>query len=176
MSDNSELLKHFEVTSQRVRHHHNALWEEEKHYSWWVYIIFAGLILVYTNQHLCWWHQLAIIIGGSLLGLYLSYSGYRIIRREGIFFSRELEIYKRAQISCNLQRNMPSPNEKHPLLPKMEVKDWRAVESAANKSWRELVRPPFRNLRIRDFFQLNFIITGVLFIAMVIFSAVTLPQ
>lgn len=27
------------IESKRVEIHHSALWEEEKHYTWWIYII-----------------------------------------------------------------------------------------------------------------------------------------
>ncbi len=50
MATKTELLKHFELANQRIRYHHDSLWEEEKHYSWWVYILLAGLIYIYLSN------------------------------------------------------------------------------------------------------------------------------
>lgn len=83
---NQKLLKLLDIVSQRVRHQHSALWEEEKHYSWWVYVLFAGLIWVYTNEHLSVVQKHAIITSGGVFGMVLAFSAFKAIRREGEYF------------------------------------------------------------------------------------------
>ena len=83
---NQKLLKLLDIVSQRVRHQHSALWEEEKHYSWWVYVLFAGLIWVYTNEHLSVVQKHTIITLGGIFGMGLAFWAFQGIRRESEYF------------------------------------------------------------------------------------------
>jgi hypothetical protein len=65
----------------RLWKHHNALWEEEKHYSWWIYIILAGIIFIALSDA-SWLIKIVLVFLGSLLGLFISVVGYLVIKRE----------------------------------------------------------------------------------------------
>jgi len=191
MTSDPELLKLLELASQRLQHHHDALWEEEKHYSWWVYIIFAGLIYLYFKLPpvtlLVPW-QKALIMGlGSLFGCFISLMGYNVVRREGEFFHKAIQIYNDTAKVLKI----------HERVPKAIV----TIQPQANKSFCELIRSAFltardslcgfltkclkkklnkrkrkpeNNLGIRDFFQLTFLITALLFIVFGTFSVLTI--
>jgi len=216
METGEKLLKYLEVISQRVTHHHDSLWEEEKHYSWWVYVILAGLIFVYMSRspYLCGWPKVLIIVVGCGLGIYLSRAGYKVIRKESQYFHEARESYRRTLIALDLDSRRLS------ILPPSDkkTKDWSSVKSEANKSlcelvsvfkwskWKRVVTSFSKRKRlskrmkywllvttlvrcrnkkcklriekyergIRDFFQLTFFITKLLFISLLLFSLVTL--
>jgi hypothetical protein len=42
-----QLINLLEINEKRVNHVHEALWEEEKHYTWISYILAGGLISVF---------------------------------------------------------------------------------------------------------------------------------
>jgi hypothetical protein len=172
MSGQQELLKLLEVISQRVQHHHDALWEEEKHYSWWIYIIFAGLIYLYLNHHVL------LMVLGSAFGLVISIMGYYVVRREGEFYYETRHKRNRVLACLELEQSI--------------IQDFDPVRSEANrpllelfsKAFRTLLHTRFRrkstkrdsndNFGIRDAFQLTFIMTAILFFAFGIFSVVLL--
>jgi hypothetical protein len=77
MEENSELWKHLELMAQRINHHRDALWEEEKHYTWWIYITFVGLIYIFVNDYLyLQWKMALITLRVSFWRFYISYRLY----------------------------------------------------------------------------------------------------
>jgi hypothetical protein len=162
-----ELIKHLEVVAQRVRHHHDALWEEEKHYSWWVYIIFAGLIFLYINDNIATaitiniadfgsWiinPKLALICVLSSLGMYLSIAAFRVVYIEGRYFDTAREIYENTVTALDLDKPIHLPNGSTISLIKVDFKP---------------------KITIRRFFRVNFLITTILFASFIVFSAMTL--
>jgi hypothetical protein len=198
MAGSEDLLKLLEITSQRIQNHHSALWEEEKHYSWWIYIIFAGLIYLYLKLYptsvtfLTPPLKSSIIVAISILGIFISIMGYHVVRKEGEFFYEARQIRARIFTYLNINKSMDAPHCGKYLLPDNEtnVEDWDSFRLKANKPFRELftnaILIPFqvliksgahenkRNLGIRDCFQLTFIITAFLFLAFAIFSAITI--
>jgi hypothetical protein len=153
MSDQQELLKLLEIISQRIQHNHDALWEEAKHYSWWVYIIFAGLIYLYFKRPLLailepW--QLALLIGlGSLFGIFLSLIGLNAVYRESKHFNEARCI--RSHIIRELNVKQSIKQEFDPIYPKDK-----------------------KGLGIRKGFKITFIVTAALFLIFGAFSIWTL--
>ncbi len=200
MSGQQELLKLLEVTSQRVQHHHDALWEEAKHYSWWIYILLAGLISLYLNLlNLCFlepWVGILLTVLGNLFGCVLSLIGYNAVRREGEMFYEARQIRARILVALGLDQLMPEPHERESLMPQKDfkIKDFNSVKSKANEPLLKLFckalkaffhasiirKPTKRNskngLGIRDGFQLTFLITALLFIVLLVVSLITLIQ
>ncbi len=152
MSGQQELLKLLEIISQRVQHHHDALWEEAKHYSWWIYIIFAGLIYLYFKIPLFtilepW--QRALLMGfGNAFGAFISIMGFNAIRLESKYFKNARQM--RNRILADLEE-----------VDQSIKKDFDPVEDK-------------KGFGIRSGFQLTFIITVILFIGFGIFSVITL--
>ncbi len=152
MSGQQELLKLLEIISQRIQHHHDSLWEEAKHYSWWIYIIFAGLIYLYirlpesTLLEPC--KQALLMAFGSAFGIFISIMGFRAIRLESKYFKDARKM--RNRILSALEEVDQSIKEK--------------FDPVGDK----------KGFGIRRGFQLTFIITAILFLCFGIFSVVTL--
>jgi len=177
MANNPELLKHLELASQRLRHHHSALWEEEKHYTWWVYVVFGALIFIYANQFLDTCQKIIVIGFGSVFGLLMSIIGFHVVRREGEQFHEALQEYHRTVIALGLNRPFPRPDGGEPinLMEGIEKKDFKSVKSQANKPLHKLIAGVLKGgLGIRDCFQLIFFISGLLFIGFFFISVITL--
>ena len=75
--EDKKLLKYLEIIERRIQHHHDALWEEEKHYTWWIYVLIGFIILVVTSEFISIKTKELIIIGISLIGIFISCSAYR---------------------------------------------------------------------------------------------------
>lgn len=201
MEKESKLLKLLELVSQRIADHRDALWEEEKHYTWWIYIIFGGLIYIFVNDYLCLQWKMVLITLGSLFGVFISLTGYNVIRRESEQFHLARQIYARTVIALGLNQPIPRPNGCNHLLlmPEDEIKeeDFESV-SCANKP-RDVLRsalveilPDTWNLKkklkdkltdacktyekfgIRDAFQLTFLISASFFTIVSFISVLTL--
>jgi hypothetical protein len=152
MSSQQELLKLLEVISQRIQHNHDALWEEAKHYSWWIYIIFAGLIYLYFKLPsftiLEPW-QRALLVGlGSAFGVFISIMGFNAIRLESKYFKdarcvRNCILADLKEVGQSIKENFDPVKDKE-------------------------------SFGIRSGFKLTFIITAILFAGFGAFSVVTL--
>lgn len=75
--------------------HHDALWEEEKHFSWWVYSVFAGIFLVFSNTGLTLSLKIILTILLSISGIKLCHSALDIINSEQTYFTSALEKFKK---------------------------------------------------------------------------------
>ena len=87
--ENQLRLARVELLQNRRNFHHNALWEEEKHFTWWVYILLSALALIYTSD-LCDQAKLPIIAAGAILGIIICSIALAIMRRESIYFKDSL--------------------------------------------------------------------------------------
>ena len=79
--ENQDLIRLFEVANQRLRHIHDALWKEETHYTWLIYILVAGAILALRDLPI-----VAIVL--SVIGIVICDVGFFVVRRESKFFKR----------------------------------------------------------------------------------------
>jgi hypothetical protein len=148
MSGQQELLKLLEIISQRAQHHHDALWEEAKHYSWWIYIIFAGLIYLYFKLP-SFTILGALLMGlGSAFGVFISIMGFNAVRLESEYFKDA-----RCVRNCILA-------------------DLKGVDQSIKEKF-DPVKDK-EGFGIRSGFKLTFIITAILFLCFGIFSVVTL--
>ena len=155
MNNQQVLLKLLEIISQRVQYHHDALWEEAKHYSWWVYSIFAGLISLYIYFRLsgfvilepcpkAWLMWLCII--GSAFGAFISMMGFNAVRLESEYFNDARCVRKHILKKLKVERSI--------------IREFDLIGGKA--------------FGIRCGFKLTFLITAVLFIVFGVFSVLTL--
>jgi hypothetical protein len=154
MSGQQELLKLLEIISQQIQYHHESLWEEAKHYAWWIYIIFAGLIYLYlglSGFKLLEPCQQALIMGlGNAFGLFISIMGFNAVRLESKYFKAARQ--RRNRILAALKN-----------VDQSIKKDFDPAEDKGG-------------FGIRRGFQLTFIITALFFVGFGIFSVVTLVR
>jgi hypothetical protein len=158
MANVEDWLRYLEIVSQRVRHCHDALWEEEKHYSWWIYPILAGTIWVLASEPLqsdpCL--QTIIVAVASSLGIYLSWAGFHTISREHGFFRSWL--YLQDQIEVALRQKASEIQKIEQTLP-FPVYDPNSP-----------IRPS-QGVGITQVFKVNFVVTGIIFVVIIALNA-----
>ena len=191
--ENSELIHLLDIANQRLRHHHDALWKEETHYTWLSYILAGGLIylLVISRQISL---DLLIAIGFflaavtlSFIGIFVCIIGFKVIRLEGIYFHTAIEIRNRLHLALNLDKYYVEGKRIFPDDELKSPKDWDKVEKDANKCPEQLLNCEVLeqllclketenqsdNYRIRDLFQLTMLLPLVIFCTALIYSVVT---
>ena len=173
--DKQELIKLLEIANQRLRHVHDALWKEETHYTWLVYILAAGVVFVVVSSEACGTVKTIIASVLSLIGILVCLFAYSAVRKEGRFFHTALQIRNRLNFALDLNNfTLNKPYEGKKLLPndEVEVKDWKEVECKANKSLKELLKGIFRpsSIGIRGYFQLTLLLPIPLFLVMLLLS------
>jgi hypothetical protein len=136
---------HMDLWTQRLSRYHESLWEEEKHYTWWIYIVFGVLVLVYGNKDIFYVWKLLIIAGGATFGVFMSLVGFAVVRREGIEWYTAYEIVKRSILYLGLfDVEFETMGRKLRLMPEQEPLNFATFKVAgktrenANKRLRDL--------------------------------------
>ena len=163
--------------SQEFRkYNHQALWEEEKHFTWWISVIFPALFFILISTNIQPILKIITITLGCIFGILLSFFGFIVIRKEGIYFTDALETFCR---TCKaLELNKPSTNKSEinmnlPLMPDYPInKSFEIARQKANKPIISLIINLLKpsTLKIRDCFQLIFIFSSFIFLALLILS------
>ena len=175
--DKQELIKLLEIANQRIRHHHDALWKEETHYTWLVYILAAGVIFIAAGSGFSWILKPVIIAILGIIGIVICWLGYLVVRKEGQFFHVALQIRNRLNYAVGLSQSVkiePDFNER--LIPDedIEIKSWEKINCEANKPLKCLLKGIFKpsSMGIRDWFQITLLLPILLFITMIIISII----
>jgi hypothetical protein len=150
-----KLTKYLEITSERVTHHGRLLWQEEQHYTWWVYILFAALATVLLSESLGSW-RIVLIVLVSGFGIIVSFIGYKVIRIEGRQLHHALANQESvlSQLGlCHEKRAKATPN-----------KTLKELLVGFAKTIVQTKLPENEALGIRDYFQLTLIVAVLLFI------------
>lgn len=108
-------IRLFTNANQRLRHIHDALWKEETHYTWLVYILIAGVVWILGSDiDEIWGGILAISL--SLVGIFVCLIGYYVLIRERYFFEQAMESWKKyanelgiAELEL-IRDRLPGPN------------------------------------------------------------------
>lgn len=154
---NNDDVKKLELAHTIREFHHKSLWEEEKHFTWWVSIVFSGLIVLYTNNGLCYRNKLIFIIIGSLIGIFLCITALRIMIVEGGYFHTAL---------ARFVNEYNKIFKTSPLPP---------VPEEPNKKLRDLIKLFFIwKLGVRDSFQFLFYFLMLIFSVILVWSVLTL--
>lgn len=176
MSDNRQSLeKYLEVISERERHYHNALWEETKHYSWWVYVLFGGLIYLYIHHGIANNIKSIIIIVFSLFGMWISFAAINAIRRDGEAFCVAHQMFQRAIIALGLDKkkpNLPGNGILYEEGGKEGVK-WQEIDEVKLGATKCGFDRSNCSFSIRYIFWVTFWIALVLFAVLIILSLLT---
>lgn len=173
--EREENLKILEISQELRKYYHDALWEEEKHFTWWVSIVFPSLVLIYSSSQLCASQKVALITIGSLFGIFLAYIGFNVVKKEGIYFKESLETFNRTSLALGLHTQRG--NEAHPLMPEYLISNsFEEAKDSANKPFIRLLSSLFNPMRlgVRDCFQLVFVFSGFLFFIIWLFTLLTL--
>jgi|SRR5713101_7433370 len=178
-SRRTELLKILDIAEARRRYHHNALWEEQKHFAWWVSLIFPALVFVQSTASLTRETKLFLIFIASGFGVVVSAIALRAIRREGVEFGVTLEMVNRTAYLLGLDKPVGGVEGRNlSVAPLYEPKaEFDLDGSRANRPVGDLLMWPVRwlgdrlcltskprALGVRDCFQLLFLVTILLFL------------
>ena len=174
-----DLFKLLEIAEARRRYHHNALWEEEKHFTWWVALILTALVALVTSPSIAPCTKSQLLLAGSFLGFVLSRIAWAVIRYEGVAFAETMQICNRASYLLGLFSEARAVNEPavsvSELAPRYyPITCFEKVKNTANKSRWAVARGIFQmsGHGVRDSFQLVFVISALVF--MVVY-ALTFP-
>ncbi len=176
MSDErDELLRLLDISNAWVRRHSEVLWEEEKHFTWWVSIVLGGITLVLFQTGLSALQKAGITTVGSAFGVFLSWVAFYVIRREGEHFREAREMWLRTSRSLGLHKAewQVDAQVAVPLTRDVPIQsDFERVRSEANRTLLDLAREALHPtaLTIRDWFQLVFMASTLLFIAVACYA------
>ena len=177
MDKREENFKILEISQALRKYYHDALWEEEKHFTWWVSIVFPSLVLIYSSSQLCASQKVALITIGSFFGIFLAYIGFNVVKKEGIYFKESLETFNRTSMALEL--HMQGESQTHPLMPEYSLNEsFEDAKGSANKPFGQLLLSLFNPMKlgVRDCFQLVFVFSGFLFFIIWLFTLLTLQS
>lgn len=174
--DTKELMDFYRLAQDVRKYHHSALWEIEKHFTWWVSIFLGALFLLLVNKDKLDVNIIPWALGlTAVFGLVVSLIGSAVVRREGRYFSEALQICNRAAKALGLDIHPYTAQQRNcaqaPLQPiefalhpeDYLVRPFNEVKQTANKSYLRLLNVLSARLNVRDYFQLVLAASAVMF-------------
>jgi len=150
-------LTRLDLAHQIRQSHHNAIWEEQKHFTWLISIILSAQLIVFVGAKLSPSQRIALIIVSSVVGVLFAITGFRVQRIEGIYFYNANIIY----------------DEAHRAVFQTTEPPYR--RASANKTLPGLIASIFTNRSgVRDHFQFLFLTFIAVFVATAIYSCIAL--
>jgi uncharacterized membrane protein (DUF485 family) len=150
-------LTRLDLAHQIRQSHHNAIWEEQKHFTWLISIILSAQLIVFVGANLGSSQKIALIIISSVVGVLFAITGFRVQRIEGVYFYNANVTYNEAY-SAVFQTTEPSYRR-----------------GSANKTLWGLIASIFTNSSgVRDHFQFLFLTFIAVFVATAIYSCIAL--
>ncbi len=135
------------------QYHHNAIWEEEKHFTWLISIVLSAQLLVLTSKEVSAAGKFVLVFVGSLVGVLLAITGFRVQRREAIYFR---------------DANVRFVEEHNALYPNMQLP---RPSQKANRDILDLFLSFFTGkLGVRDSFQFLFLSFIIIFAALAAYA------
>jgi hypothetical protein len=134
--------------AQGIRdYHHSALWEEEKHFTWFISIILSAALILITNDKVSLPLKVLLVFLVSLIGGIISLIALRVVRNESQNFQNSLIRLNDCLNRCFDDFKVPAPPER------------------ANKTYYGLVLAVLRGqCSIRDAFQFIFVVFAAAFV------------
>ncbi len=158
---NDDDVKRLELAHNIREFHHKSLWEEEKHFTWWISIVLSAQIVVYTSSSLCNENKLTFMVIGSVVGFFLCFTALNIMRKEGGYFHIALSIF----VSEYNRIYKTSPLKPVPEKANEDIRDLIKLFFTPWKLWK---------LGVRDSFQCLFLFFMLIFVSILLSSFLTL--
>lgn len=177
----AELLDFYRLAQDVRKYHHSALWEIEKHFTWWLSILLGAMFLLLANSRVL--DKTVLALGLSLtaaFGAVISAIGCVVVRKEGRYFSESLQVCNRVAKALGLDlRSYTGQQRRDPgsavdqlsftLHPSNYfVSEFEGVARTANKSFSRLMLVLSPSLNVRDYFQLVFAASLILFVLLLV--------
>jgi len=149
-------LDRLEFAFKRWAYHHTAIWEAQKHFTWFISIVLSAQVLSLSTKSLSHTTRLIAVETLSVAGVVLAWIGCRVQRREGSLFTFASDEYI-------AEHNAVFPEH---AMPTRDLTDDHRAKMPGNPSWGELLVAPFRpGTGIRVMFQWLFVLFMVGFAA-----------
>jgi len=104
MDVEEKLLAFLPVSAERIRHHARIIWEVQKHYSWWAYVILGGVVYLYQTD---WTPTVLVLLNvSSVFGFLMCCIAFRVQRREGEQLHYALADYRDTLVALDLPDNV----------------------------------------------------------------------
>jgi hypothetical protein len=170
LDDTATRVADFAAASSLEIHRHDSLWEEEKHYTWWVYVLIGFLTVVITAKDLEEPIKSSVVFLISSFGVFVSLLGFIVVRKEG----SDLNLAKESRNQAGSAISIPSVLVTEPANHQLMGLRLRRVIDSSDKDDVSIVAKLFtRELGIRDSFQLLLFVSAVGF---ALVSGYTLPE
>ena len=92
MDEEEILVKILEIHTNKLDTFHNALSDSEKHFTWWILAILGFIVVAFTIQYA---QRPYVLLFLSFAGIFVSLTGYFVVRKEGRYFVENKERFKR---------------------------------------------------------------------------------
>ncbi|MGP1832218.1 hypothetical protein ACTTBA_03995 [Shewanella frigidimarina] len=151
LSDDIELYK---ISDSLRSHFHNSLWEEEKHYTWLISIIFGAIILITVRMPLDEFYlKLFVLFFLSGFGGIITKIAYSVIDDESRYF--QIAFHRHVKFENKIFSNDPE---------QIPSREWNTPQK-----WPLLLKLIFTDKRLGV--RGNFLVTFVLFDKVFLFIA-----
>lgn len=136
------------------QYHHTALWEQQKHFTWWISIIIGTNILILNSNSLTLLQKLIISHILMILGILITLIALSVLGKETKNFNEILD-------SFNTITNQLKLNE-YGLIPHYNTKPINTMTTSKILLIYKFFK--FQELRITEYFQLVFIVCLIVFL------------
>ncbi len=167
MEDNNIKPKELELCHKEIDRFHQALWEEEKHYTWWIYIIFGGIVAIFASSLVLPWKSLSVVLL-ALCGISVCNIARMVVIREYNNLSREFAKRNKLEKDLNLADQSESKSDPD-LVPDLWNMGYRRCFCLLVRiKWGELSsvrkRGTLSDIRITEWFICSFLLAQVGFL------------
>lgn len=151
--DAGNQLKKIEIAQTIVNKHHSALWEAQKHFTWWLSILLSAQLITYTSDTLNSLSKTIFVTIIGIVGIFICRIAFLSLTRESEYYCEAFNRYRKAFNDIYTDHPITRP------------------ASTANPSLVELFRLFLKGkLRIREGFNLVFYVFGFVFFIITIYT------
>jgi hypothetical protein len=177
-----ELLDLYRLAQDVRKYHHSALWEIEKHFTWWASVLLGACVLILANTDKIGEPTAYFVLGTiAVVGVLLSIMGKSVVEREGEYFSEALQICNRVARALGLEsryydvaprrrpNGMMEPEQFFLYPSDYWIRDFGEVKDEAKL--RLLTKLLKGRLNVRDYFRLVLAASAVAFLSIGVIAA-----
>ncbi len=162
-ADEEELLDLLSIFDARLQRSHETIWEVEKHFTWWIYVIFGGIIAVLVAGGLDDPLMRAVVVFLGVGGISMSLLGLLILRSENAYFLELRGVTQRILRELNREPGFAPSNGQNAV-------DLRELLCP----WYLEGEKPERNVSVRKCFRWVFRVAIAIFFAVIVLCAILL--
>jgi hypothetical protein len=148
------------IAGRAIGTHRRAIWEQAKHYTWWLAALAVALMVLGTNVETGFLTRAVIIMVGCIAGVVIASIGLAVVRREVEVLEHSFEIYDKLAKALDLEGDsLAAPGRPNKGLGKL-IKGACGAKKIKMETW--------------DWFQFSFVLAAatyfVAFVGMLVFA------